>query len=471
MVRRQTSVHTSHQTPTEPMAIVRNFGATGDGATDDTAAIQHAVDQGDGVLDLPRGTYRITRPIEIDLERHGWLGVAGAHGTARIVMAGPGPALRLVGHHSGTALPATVAPSVWQHERMPQLSGFEIVGEHPEADGIELVQTMQATLTGLLIRNVRHGVHLIERNRNVLIHGCHIYDNSGVGVYFDQCNIHQAVIASNHISYCRLAGIKSLGGDLHNVHITGNDIEYNYDEQAAGAADVWFESAGGISSEVTIASNTIQAVPSRGGTNVRIIGSPTDPPVGAPLFAISGNVIGAQETNIELAYVNRVAVTGNTLYDGKVVTVTVRDSRNVTLTGNTFGWDAPGRVMTGGVLLERCQNAVISGVVMENEGPAATAPEGTVPLPGGAVTLLECERVSVSNCQIHAPRQCGIYAETCRLCQISGNTIVGSPGTTMRAAIELIGGRDNLVQGNLVSGGAILADGAVTVQGNVETPV
>lgn len=446
------------------MANVRNFGATGDGATDDTSALQHAVDQGDGVIELPRGTYRISRPITIDLERHGWLGIAGAHGTARIVMAGPGPALKVLGHHAGTALPSSVQPQVWQRERMPQLSGFEIVGEHPEADGIQLIQTMQATLTGLLIRNVRHGVHLPDRNRNVLIHGCHIYDNSGIGIYFDQCNIHQAVIASNHISYCRLAGIKSLGGDLHNVHITGNDIEYNFDEQAEGAADIWFESAGSLASEVTIASNTIQAVPSRGGANVRIIGSPTDPPVGTPLFAISGNTIGSQETNIELAYVNRVAITGNTLYDGKVVTVSVRDSRNITLSGNTFGWDAPGRVMTGGILVERSQNVAISGQVLEGDRLGTE-------VRGGAVTINQCERVSVTGCQIHAPLHCGVALDDCRQCQVSGNTIIGGEGASMRAAIEVIGGRDNLIQGNLVSRGAtdaiIARDGSASVQGNV----
>lgn len=449
------------------MANSRNFGAAGDGETDDTNALQHAVDQGDGLIELPRGTYRITRPIVIDLERHGWLGIAGAQGTARIVMAGPGPALRLAGHHTGTASPPTVPPVVWQRERMPQLSGFEIVGEHPEADGIELFQTMQVTLGGLLIRNVRHGVHLVERNRNVLIHGCHIYDNSGIGIYFEECNIHQGVIASNHISYCRQAGIKSLGGDLHNVHITGNDIEYNYEEGVAGAADIWFESAGGISSEVTIASNTIQAVPSPGGTNVRIIGSPTDPPVGAPLFAISGNVIGSQETNIELALVNRVAVTGNTIYDGKVVSVAVRDSRNVTFSGNTFGWDAPGRVMTNGVLLERCQNVAFTGQVLEGDRLGEDA--------GGAVTIRSCERVNVSACQIHAPLHCGVSLSDSRLCQVSGNTVIGGEGTSMRAAIEVTGGRHNLVQGNLVSRGSagsiLVADGSAMVQGNVDATV
>lgn len=446
------------------MSNVRNFGAIGDGAADDTAALQHAVDQGDGALELPRGTYRITRPIEIDLSQHGRLGIAGAQGTARIVMAGPGPALRLVGHHGGTALPATVQPLVWQSERMPQVSGLEILGEHPEADGIQLLQTMQATLSGLLIRNVRHGVHMPDRNRNVLIHGCHIYDNSGIGIYFDRCNIHQGIIAANHISYCKLAGIKSVGGDLHNVHITGNDIEYNYDENAEGAADVWFESAGGRNSEVTIASNTIQAVASKGGTNVRIIGSQTDPPRDAPLFAISGNVIGSQETNIELSLVNRVSITGNNLYEGKALTVDARDSRNITLSGNTFGWDVPGREPTGGIQLQRCQNVAITGQVMENDRLGDV--NG-----GGAISLQECERVSVTGCQIHAPHQRGVWLEDCRYCNISGNTVVSGDAPQMRCAIEVRGGGDNLVQGNLVTPGSVDAiavhKGAGTEQGNV----
>ena len=42
------------------MANVYHFGAVGDGKTDDTAALQHAMEAGDGLLDLHKGTYRIT---------------------------------------------------------------------------------------------------------------------------------------------------------------------------------------------------------------------------------------------------------------------------------------------------------------------------------------------------------------------------------------------------------------------------
>ena len=43
------------------MSNVRDFGARGDGRNDDTQAIRHAIEQGDGVLRFPRGDYLISR--------------------------------------------------------------------------------------------------------------------------------------------------------------------------------------------------------------------------------------------------------------------------------------------------------------------------------------------------------------------------------------------------------------------------
>lgn len=53
------------------MTNVRDFGAVGDGQVDDTKALQHAIEQGGGHLILPRGTYRLTAPLEIDLDQFG----------------------------------------------------------------------------------------------------------------------------------------------------------------------------------------------------------------------------------------------------------------------------------------------------------------------------------------------------------------------------------------------------------------
>ena len=70
------------------MSNVTRFGAVGDGVEDDTESIQHAVNEGDGMLHFPPGTYRITRSIEVRLAKRGPLGIDGTGGTARVVMDG-----------------------------------------------------------------------------------------------------------------------------------------------------------------------------------------------------------------------------------------------------------------------------------------------------------------------------------------------------------------------------------------------
>src|SRR5687767_14163583 len=55
---------------TDGRANVRDFGARGVGSTDDTGAIQRAIDslRRGGVVYLPAGTYRITRTLRISVD-------------------------------------------------------------------------------------------------------------------------------------------------------------------------------------------------------------------------------------------------------------------------------------------------------------------------------------------------------------------------------------------------------------------
>ena len=45
------------------MSNVRDFGAKGDGISDDTKAIEDALAKGDGTLQFPKGDYLITHTI------------------------------------------------------------------------------------------------------------------------------------------------------------------------------------------------------------------------------------------------------------------------------------------------------------------------------------------------------------------------------------------------------------------------
>ena len=56
---------------------VIDFGAKADGSADDTEAIQRAVNAG-GDVQFPRGVYRITRPIVIDLDKTGPISISGS---------------------------------------------------------------------------------------------------------------------------------------------------------------------------------------------------------------------------------------------------------------------------------------------------------------------------------------------------------------------------------------------------------
>ena len=71
----------------------------GDGQADDTAALQKLVDGG-GSVRLPKGRYRLTKTVMVDLAKLGAFGLS-SDGTATLVMAGPGPALKIVGTHAG----------------------------------------------------------------------------------------------------------------------------------------------------------------------------------------------------------------------------------------------------------------------------------------------------------------------------------------------------------------------------------
>ncbi|HND54832.1 MAG TPA: glycosyl hydrolase family 28-related protein, partial [Pirellulaceae bacterium] len=252
---------------------VRQLGAVGDGQTDDTSAIQRAIES--GVAYLPTGTFRITRTLEIDLGKLGFSAVVG-DGTARLLMDGPGPAIRFRGTHGGTADPATVQDAVWARERNPLVDGIEIVGGHAEADGIEAIGTMQLTISRVAVRRARHAVRLVQRNRNALIANCHFYDNRGCGVFYDHVNLHQSNINGCHISYNRGGGVVVRGGDVRNIQISGCDIEGNMGVDQPPTANVLLDCSDGTVAEVAIAGCTIQhEANSPESANIRILGTGT----------------------------------------------------------------------------------------------------------------------------------------------------------------------------------------------------
>jgi polygalacturonase len=414
------------------MPTVRDFGARGDGKTDDTTALTHALQRGGGEVLFPPGDYRITRTLHVPLERYGRIHIAGAGGTARLVMSGPGPALHLAGTHRRTAQPSHFAEGVWRRERMPTVRDLEIIGGHAEADGIRIEGAMQPTLTGLLIRRCRHGIHLVSRDRNVLIADCHIYDNAGVGLFFDRVNLHQTNVHGCHISYCKQGGIKIVGSEIRNLQICGNDIEYNFDPKAESSADVLFDCRKGTVREGALVGNTVQALQSPGGANVRFLGADRDNPGAVGMFTISGNLIGSQHTALDLIACRGVVVSGNALYCGYHHALRAEDCEHLVLGPNSIDHNSDYRgASTDQVILRRCRHVTLTGLVLQHTHAPSAAVEASV-------EVRECANVSLTGCQVIGARGRAVAVYGSSAVRVADCTLRGRPDDKgFRAAVTV----------------------------------
>ena len=428
------------------MADVREFGAKGDGHTDDTQAVQRAVEQGDGLVCFPRGKYRITRPIEIALSDVGPVSVSGSEGCATLVMDGSGPAFSFVGTHEGTAGPETITPAVMERQRFPTVSGIEIVGAHPEADGMRLEGLWEPTLSKVYIRECRHGVHVVRRNRNLIVAECHIHNNRGVGIFYDHLNLHQSNIYGSHISYNKAGGIKVLGSEIRNLQISGNDIEYNFNDEAEESADVWIETLSSSVREGTIVGNTIQAKPSPGGANIRFRGHNDGAREKAGNWAISGNLISSQTVNIHLQYARGIVISGNSFFAGHERTMLIEQSDCIVVGPNVIDRNPDYRTETGdGIVFDRCVGCSMTGVLLNRPNPAGAHTNAAVEVWGSS-------EINIANCQILDPAPRGVYLKDSVRCRVSGCTIVDRRDPKMMVeACHSDGGEDCPIEGNLLA--------------------
>ena len=470
------------------MSSVHDFGAVGYGVTDDTEAIQHAIDDGNGQLEFPRGEYRISSTLLIDLQKRSRTSITGAGGTAKIVMHGAGPAIFLKATHAKTAEPLGFRPEEWQHERMPTIDGIEIEGRHPEADGIHIVGVMQPTLTRVLIRQVRTAVYVTDRARNIVINGCHFYHNTGVGVHLDKVNLHQTIIADSHISYCRRGGIRIEDSEIRNLQITGNDIEYNNyrvfqkefpgpEAEAEPTAEIYVDVVNGTVREGTISSNTIQAKYSSGGSNIRFIGNSEAGDHRAGMWTITGNLIGSQKNNIHLTGVRGVTISGNYIYSGHHRNLLVEKSRNIVVGPNTFGHnpDYKDKELATGIRFEDSENCVLNGLLIQDAQAGKHTVAGVVPIDREAlVELVRCRRVNVTGCQILDGAPTGLLVENCSDTLISSCSIIDQRAVPlMQTGLACRGEQPgNMFVQNRVSGAtqtATKTHESVHLNGNVTT--
>lgn len=442
---------------------VQTFGARGDGKTDDTEAIQKNVNRG-GSVHFPGGTYRITKTIEIDLAKVGFVSLV-SDGTATIVMEGKGPAFRFVGTHNGTADPGSLKPNVWEKQRSPRVRDLVITGTHEQADGIQAKGTMKLTVTGVVLRKLRHGIHLVERNRNVIISDCHVYENSGIGIFYDNVNLHQSNVIGCHVSYNLQGGIVVRGGQMRNIHIGTCDIEGNHAEKGEPTANVVLDAGDGSIGEATIVGCTIQHTHNApNSANVRINAKSTPSRGTEELrhgnFTIADNVLSDVQINVDVQNARGVTITGNTMWQGFTHDVIVRNCANVVIANNVhdrnprYHLGSNGEAKCGLVFID-CRDCTLNG----NHVTAASA--------GVAIRMEKCDRFNVTNCSILDSPGVGLLMKDVTNSRVSDCLIHSKlPQDKNVTSLRVMGGSGNLIVDNLLGDVVNVDEKSAKLQGN-----
>lgn len=455
-------------TRTIPSGNVRDHGARGDG-NDDTDAIQKTINAAgfSGAIHFPKGNYRITKSIVVDLAKTGFIAIKG-DGVARIVMAGEGPAFKFVGTHAGTAAPNTVKENVWSSERMPIIDGLEILGEHENAGAVEASGTMQLTISRLLVRRCRHGIHLTGRNRNASISNCHIYQNRGIGIFLDAVNLHQINVTGCHISYCDGGGVVCKAGEVRNLHVTGCDIESNQGEKTPPTANVLIDSTGGSNAEVAITGCTIQHNHNAAGSaNIRIKGPSARVVKGVTEqrdghVTITGNVLSDVKQNVHLEHARGVVITGNTFWTAYEHNLLVEHSSYVTVGANNFdrnpryrGEEKP--ATANAIVFRDCTDCTLSGFTLS---AVRAAPAG--------VTLERCDRFNVANLTILDCDSAGLLLKDLTNSRVAGCVIRDDRPNAESLSLKTQGGRANMIVDNYLGRPSDLLKGVGLVERNYD---
>jgi hypothetical protein len=333
------------------------------------------------------------------------------------------------------------------------VDGLEILGDHEEADAIQADGTIQLTVTRTRISGCRHGIHLVNRNRNIVVSECHIYENRGIGIYYDNVSLHQSNISGSHISYCGGGGIVCRGGDVRNIHIGTCDLESNHAEKGEPTANILIDCSGSANgtAEVAITGCTIQHK-SKGpeSANIRILGRGDRGGPGQAQWGhvtITGNVFSDVVTNVHLKGTRGVALAGNTFWMGYKHNLLVEDCQQIVVGANALERNpayAYGTSTTthNAVVFKNCSDCTLSGLHIQ----------GSHTVEAGLV-LENCSRFNITGCTILDCDNAGLLARNLTNSRISGCLIRDDREGQKTPSLKIEGGKGNQIVDNLTSDG------------------
>src|SRR5262249_8594319 len=137
------------------------------------------------------------------------------------------------------------------------------------------------------------------------------------------------------------------------------------------SADVLFDCREGTVREGTIVGNTIQAKNSPRGANVRLVGVGKDNATAVGMISITGNLLGSQETILDLQACQGVVCSGNCMYCGYSNALVAENCEHLVLSGNSIDHNSDYRgPSTDQLVLRNCRNVNLTGLLQQHIRPA-----------------------------------------------------------------------------------------------------
>lgn len=313
------------------LVSVRNYGAVGDGVTDDTAAIQAAIDSGSNNIIFPAGTY-LHGPVDVDSSVR-LLFVAGAVVSPSFAASGTEKLYNVTAAN-------VVIDGLTITSETGTISGNKYIVY--AGSGGDSCKVVRANLSGITASDgntggtnliVVHGIYA-DGVSDVLIENCRINVISGAAVFLK--SVTGAHVVNNHVTD---TGWYSITADHTNTDIViadniidGDDVNARY---YGGSINLMSQTTGTKNKRVTVRGNRVTGVHNYGAA-IRILSVEDCVVEGNSIFDCVNGSIGADDI-IQYIGIDRRGTAEGAAENGPCRNVTVANNVLRAGTGSHIG--------------------------------------------------------------------------------------------------------------------------------------